>query len=121
MDVGKAIDPMSIDGQVHGAISHGMGFVLMENLLVRNGVVLNPNFGDYIIPSAMDTPEIADTILVEEPYKYAAFGMKGVGEPSILSAVPAIVNAIHHATGIWFTSLPITPDRLYKALKEAKA
>jgi CO/xanthine dehydrogenase Mo-binding subunit len=121
MDVGKAIDPLSIDGQVHGAISHGMGFVLMENLLVRNGVVLNPNFGDYIIPSAMDTPEIADTILVEEPYKYSAFGMKGVGEPSILSAVPAIVNAIHHATGIWFRSLPITPDRMYKALKEAKA
>jgi CO/xanthine dehydrogenase Mo-binding subunit len=121
MDVGKAIDPLSIDGQVHGAISHGMGFALMENLLVRDGVVLNPNFGDYIIPSAMDTPEIADTILVEEPYKYSAFGMKGVGEPSILSAVPAIVNAIHHATGIWFRSLPITPDRMYKALKEAKA
>jgi CO/xanthine dehydrogenase Mo-binding subunit len=121
MDVGKAIDPLSIDGQVHGAISHGMGFVLMENLLIRDGVVLNPNFGDYIIPSAMDTPEIADTIVVEEPYKYSAFGMKGVGEPAIISIVPSIVNAIHHATGIWFRSLPVTPDRLYKAFKEAKA
>jgi len=121
IDVGKAIDPLAIDGQVQGAISHGMGFALMENLLVKDGVVLNPNFGDYIIPSAMDTPEIADTIIVEEPYKYSAFGMKGVGEPSIISTVPAIVNAIHHATGIWFRTLPVTPDRLHKALKEAKS
>jgi CO/xanthine dehydrogenase Mo-binding subunit len=121
MDVGKAIDPLSVDGQIHGAISQGMGFVLMENLLLRDGVVLNPNFGDYIVPSAMDTPEVADTIVVEEPYKHSAFGMKGVGEPAIISIVPAIVNAIHHATGVRFSSLPVTPDRLHKALKEAKA
>jgi len=121
MDVGKMIDPLSVDGQIHGAISQGMGFVLMENLLLRDGVVLNPNFGDYIVPSAMDTPEVADTIVVEEPYKHSAFGMKGVGEPAIISIVPAIVNAIHHATGVRFSSLPVTPDRLHKALKEAKA
>ncbi len=119
MDVGKAIDPLIVDGQIHGAISHGVGFAIMENLQLRDGVVTTPGFKDYVIPSAMDTPEIDDTIVVEEPYKHAAFGAKGVGEPSIISIVPAVVNAIHHATGIRFNTLPITADRMHKALKEA--
>lgn len=119
MDVGKAIDPLIVDGQIHGAISHGVGFAIMEDLQLKNGVVINPGFKDYVIPSAMDTPEIGDTIVVEEAYKHAAFGAKGVGEPSIISIVPAVVNAIHHATGIRFSAIPITQDRMYKALKEA--
>jgi CO/xanthine dehydrogenase Mo-binding subunit len=119
MDVGKAIDPLMVDGQIHGAISHGVGFAIMENLQLKDGVVTTTGFKDYIIPSALDTPEIDDTILVEEAYKYAAFGAKGVGEPSIISIVPAVVNAITHATGIRFNTIPITPDRMHKALKEA--
>jgi len=119
MDVGKAIDPLIIDGQIHGAISHGIGFAIMENLQLKNGVVTTTGFKDYVIPSAMDTPEIGDTIVVEEAYKHAAFGAKGVGEPSIISIVPAVVNAIHHATGIRFSTIPVTPDRMHKALKEA--
>jgi CO/xanthine dehydrogenase Mo-binding subunit len=75
---------------------------------------------DYLVPSALDTPEIADSVLVEEPYKHSVFGMKGVGEPSIISIVPAIVNAVYHATGIRSQTLPLTPDRFYKLLKEAK-
>ena len=119
MDVGKAIDPLIIDGQIHGAISHGIGFAIMENLQLRDGVVTTTGFKDYVIPSALDTPEIDDTIIVEEAYKHAAFGAKGVGEPSIISIVPAVVNAISHATGIRFNTIPITPDRMHKALKEA--
>lgn len=117
MDVGKAIDPLMIEGQIHGAISQGMGFVLMEHLKVDEGLVLNPNFTDYVIPSAPDTPEVAETIIVEEPYKHSAFGAKGVGEPAIISIVSAIANAIHHATGICFNTLPITAERLHAALR----
>lgn len=119
MDVGKAIDPLLVDGQIHGAISHGVGFAIMENLQLKDGVVITTGFKDYIIPSAMDTPVIDDTIIVEEPYKHSAFGAKGVGEPSIISIVPAVVNAISHATGLRFNTLPITPDKMHKALKEA--
>jgi nicotinate dehydrogenase large molybdopterin subunit len=118
MDVGKTIDPLLVDGQIHGAISHGIGFALMEKLQLKDGIVTTPGFKDYIIPSAMDTPVIDDTIIVEEPYKYSAFGAKGVGEPSIISIVPAVVNAISHATGLRFNTLPVTPDRMHKALKE---
>jgi len=117
MDVGKAIDPLMIEGQIHGAISQGIGFVLMEQLKVDDGLVLNPNFTDYVIPSAPDTPEVAETIIVEEPYKHSAFGVKGVGEPAIISIVPAITNAIHHATGVWFNTLPVTAERLHAALR----
>jgi CO/xanthine dehydrogenase Mo-binding subunit len=119
MDVGKAIDPLLVDGQIHGAISHGVGFAIMEKIQLKDGVVITTGFKDYIIPSAMDTPVIDDTIIVEEPYKHSAFGAKGVGEPSIISIVPAVVNAISHATGLRFNTLPITPDKMHKALKEA--
>jgi CO/xanthine dehydrogenase Mo-binding subunit len=117
MDVGKAIDPLMVDGQIHGAISQGMGFALMEDLRLDGGRVLNPNFTDYIVPSSLDTPEVAETILVEEPYKHSAFGAKGVGEPSIISIVPAVTNAIYHATGISFNTIPVTAERLHAALR----
>ncbi|MGB9622394.1 MAG: xanthine dehydrogenase family protein molybdopterin-binding subunit, partial [Candidatus Bathyarchaeia archaeon] len=120
MDVGKAIDPLMIEGQIEGAVSQGMGFALMENLILKDGVVLNPSFKDYIIPSALDTPEIAKPIIVEKPYKHSAFGAKGVGEPAIISIVPAIVNAIYNATGIRFNTLPVTAEQLYKAIRRRK-
>jgi len=117
MDVGKAIDPLMIEGQIQGAVSQGIGFALMERLVVEEGVVLNPNFKDYVIPAAHDTPDVAETIVVEEPYKHSAFGAKGVGEPAIISIVPAISNAIHRATGVRLNTLPITAERLYNALR----
>jgi CO/xanthine dehydrogenase Mo-binding subunit len=117
MDIGKAIDPLMVDGQIHGAISQGMGFALMEDLRLDGGRVLNPNFTDYIVPSSLDTPEVAETILVEEPYKHSAFGAKGVGEPSIISIVPAVTNAIYHATGVSFNTVPVTAERLHAALR----
>lgn len=120
MDVGKAIDPLMIEGQIEGAVSQGIGFTLMENLILKDGAVVNSSFKDYIIPSALDTPEIAKPILVEESYKHSAFGAKGVGEPAIISIVPAIVNAIYNATGIRFNKLPITAERLYDAIRRSK-
>lgn len=119
MDCGKAIDPLIIEGQIEGAISQGMGFTLMENMeLNEQGKVLNPNFTDYVVPCSLDTPEIESCIIIEKPYKHGAFGAKGVGEPAIISIVPTIANAIYHATGKHFSSLPIRPWTLHKALKE---
>jgi CO/xanthine dehydrogenase Mo-binding subunit len=118
IDCGKAIDPLMVEGQIQGAISQGLGFVLMENLDLHKGSVMNPGFKDYIVPSSLDTPEIAETIIIEKPYKHGAFGAKGVGEPAIISIVPSITNAIHQATGFRFNNLPIKPWTLHKVLKE---
>ena len=119
MDCGKAIDPMIIEGQIEGAVSQGLGFALMENMELNDkGRVINPNFTDYVIPSSLDTPEIEPCIIVEKPYKHGVFGAKGVGEPAIISIVPTITNAIYHATGKRFSSLPIRPWTMHKALKE---
>jgi len=121
MDCGKAIDPLIIEGQIEGAISQGLGFTLMENLEVDGrGKVLNLTFTDYVVPCSHDTPEIEPCVIVEKPYKHGVFGAKGVGEPAIISIVPTIANAIYHATGKRFNSLPITPWTLHKALKEEK-
>jgi len=119
MDCGKVIDPLMIEGQIEGAISQGMGFALMENMELKDGRVMNPSFKDYVVPCSLDTPQIEPGILVEEPYRHGAFGAKGVGEPAIISVVPAITNAIHHATGLWFNTLPVQPWTLHKALREA--
>jgi len=120
MDCGKAIDPLMIEGQIEGAISQGMGFALMENLDLEDGRVMNPGFKDYIVPCSLDTPQIEPGIIVEEPYRHGAFGAKGVGEPAIISVVPAITNAIHHATGLRFNTVPVRPWTLYEALREAE-
>jgi CO/xanthine dehydrogenase FAD-binding subunit len=108
MDCGKAIDPLIIEGQTEGAISQGLGFTLMENIeLNDDGQVINPTFTDYVVPSSLDTPEIEPCIIIEKPYKHGVFGAKGVGEPAIISIVPSIVNAIYHATGQRFNTIPI--------------
>jgi len=122
MDCGKAIDPLMVEGQIEGAIGQGLGFALTENLEIGpQGQVLNDSLTDYVIPCSLDTPQVEPCIIVEEPYKYGAFGAKGVGEPAIISVVPAIVNAVHHATGLWFNKLPLQPWVVHKALKEAGA
>jgi nicotinate dehydrogenase large molybdopterin subunit len=121
MDCGQAIDPMMIEGQIEGAVGQGLGFTLMENMEINDrGQVLNPNFTDYVVPSSLDTPEIEPCIIVEKPYKHGAFGAKGVGEPAIISVVPTIANAIYHATGKRFNTIPIRPWTMHKALKEAQ-
>jgi len=117
MDVGKAIDPLVIEGQIHGAVSQGIGFTIMEHLKLKDGVVLTPGFKDYVVPSALDTPEYAPTIIVEEPYQHSAFGAKGVGEPAIISVVPAITNAIYDAVGIRLNKLPATSEKLHAAMR----
>lgn len=117
MDVGKAIDPLVIEGQIHGAVSQGIGFTIMEHLKLKDGVVLTPGFKDYVVPSALDAPEIAPIIIVEEPYHHSVFGAKGVGEPAIISVVPAIANAIYDAVGVRLNKLPATAEMLHASMR----
>jgi CO/xanthine dehydrogenase Mo-binding subunit len=114
-DVGRAINPLTVHGQVQGAVAQGIGMALSEGLIFRDGRVANAGFLDYKIPSALDLPPI-ETVLVEAPAQDGPFGAKGVGEPPIVPVPAAIANAIFNAIGVRVTSLPITPEKLRRAI-----
>jgi len=114
-DVGTAINPMLVEGQIQGGVAQGVGMALWEQVVYADGDVLNPSFKDYHMPTAADLPPI-DTILVSAPGGVGPFGAKGVGEPPIVPPAAAIANAVKAATGARVTSLPLTPERVWQAM-----
>ncbi len=114
-DVGRAINPTQVEGQIHGGIAQGLGMALMEEYVPGK----SENLHDYLIPTFGDVPEI-ETIIVEDPDPLGPYGAKGIGEPALIPTAPAILGAIHHATGVRVRRLPATPDRLRKAILEAR-
>ena len=112
-DVGRAINPTQVEGQIHGGIAQGLGMALMEEYVAGK----TDNLHDYLIPTVGDVPQIVVHI-VEAPEPLGPFGAKGVGEPALIATAPAILNAIHHATGVRITHVPATPDRVRKAIVE---
>lgn len=116
-DVGQAINPSLIEGQMDGGFSMAMGYVIYEDLAVEKGKIWNDKLSTYIIPTAMDMPEIQN-IIIEDPESTAPFGAKGIGEPVMIAVGPAILNAIYDAVGVRMTEIPVTPVKLLKAIKE---
>lgn len=114
-DCGRAINPLGAEGQIHGGVAQGIGFALYEEMVVDDGVVLNPDFRDYKCLSPKEAPEI-EAILVETIDPSGPYGAKGLGEPSLVSVAPAIANAVYDAIGVRICSLPITPEKVLKAL-----
>jgi CO/xanthine dehydrogenase Mo-binding subunit len=110
-DLGKTINPLMAEGQVHGAIAQGIGFALYEEMTIENGKVKNSNFKQYKVPRAKHIPHIT-TIFIESNDPNGPYGAKGLAEPALTPVAPAIANAIYHATGIRLTHLPMTPKRL---------
>jgi CO/xanthine dehydrogenase Mo-binding subunit len=117
-DVGKAINPISLEGQIEGGTIQGLGYALMEEMIHKNGVVVNPNLGDYYVPTSLDIPEMK-TMIVEYPGALGPFGAKAIGEPPIVLPAPAIVNAIDNAIGVRMNEIPATPDRVLLALRRS--
>ncbi|HEY5574839.1 MAG TPA: molybdopterin cofactor-binding domain-containing protein, partial [Anaerolineales bacterium] len=116
-DVGKAINPLSVEGQIQGGSTQSMGFALWEEVIYSGeGQVLNPGLLDYRIATSVDAPMV-ETLIVEVPAGDGPFGAKIAGEPSIIPPVAAIANAIAAATGVRVCDLPITPERIWRALK----
>ena len=113
-DVGKAINPMLVEGQIHGGIAQGLGFALMEQYVAGR----TDNLHDYLIPTIGDIPPI-ETILVEDAEPAGPYGAKGVGEPALIPTAPAILGAIRHATGVRIDEVPATPDRVRAAIRGA--
>jgi CO/xanthine dehydrogenase Mo-binding subunit len=118
-DCGKAINPLLTEGQVEGGVSMGVGYGVMEEMVVDHGRVKNAQFTDYVLPTALDIPTIV-TKLVERPEPGGPFGAKGIGEPALLPTAPAIVNAIQDAVGVRIRDLPATPEKILKALEEKR-
>lgn len=114
-DVGRAINPMAVEGQIEGGAQMGLGYALTEELIVENGRVLNPDFLDYRLFTSADMPKI-ETIIVETDDPGGPFGAKGVGEMGGTPTAAAIANAIYDAVGIRLTQLPMTPERVLAAL-----
>ena len=108
-DVGRALNPLSVLGQIEGGIAQGLGLAVMEEILMVNGIVKNPSFTDYLLPTALDAPDVV-AILIEEPDPQAPLGAKGVGEPPCISVTPAIAAAIRDATGRAITRVPVRPS-----------
>ncbi len=118
-DVGRVMNPQLLEGQIEGAIVQGMGTALFEELMLKDGKVLNPSFVDYKIPTSDDMPEMIIKF-VENPEETGPFGARGVAEPAMVPSAPAIANAIYKATGIRLNTMPLTAERVLAAIK-AKA
>jgi len=114
-DVGKVIHPILCEGQVEGGTLQAVGYATIEEMKLRDGKYLNDRLATYLIPTALDAPHIR-TILVEAPFSGAPHGAKGVGELPMDVGAPAVVAAIHDATGVWIHELPATPERILAAI-----
>ncbi|KAB3531648.1 molybdopterin-dependent oxidoreductase [Alkaliphilus pronyensis] len=115
-DVGRAINPKLIEGQIDGGFSMGLGYGIMEDINLQSGRIKHDRFTSYLIPTALDMPDI-DKIIIEEPEATGPYGAKGIGEPVLVAVAPAILNAIYNAVGVRMKEIPVTPERLLKALK----
>jgi CO/xanthine dehydrogenase Mo-binding subunit len=107
-DVGVALNPLSVLGQIEGGIAQGVGLAVMEEIVLQDGRVRNPSFTDYLLPTMLDMPVVVAS-LVEEPDPHAPLGAKGVGEPPCISSTPAVVNAICNAIGRSIDRVPVRP------------
>jgi putative selenate reductase molybdopterin-binding subunit len=116
-DCGRLLSPLQGEGQIEGAAIQGLGQTLYEDFIMNKGKTLNPTFVDYRMPHSVDVPDMKlIDIVTDDPD--GPFGAKEASEASIVSTPPAVVSAIHDATGIWFTELPVTPERIVTALKK---
>jgi CO/xanthine dehydrogenase Mo-binding subunit len=117
-DVGKAINPQLVEGQIEGGVVQAYGYAVTENLVVENGHILNPRLSTYLIPGILDIPEQVDSVILEVPDPRGPWGARGMAEMPFIPLAPAITAALHDATGVWFDEIPLTPGRVAAKLRE---
>lgn len=118
-DVGFAVNPANIRGQIEGSIAFGMGYALNEEIVLEQGKVQNPDLLDYKLPIIANMPSI-ESVTVEVPSRFGPYGAKGIGEPPFIPVAPAIANAIYNAVGVRMKDLPMTPEKIFNALHNPK-
>lgn len=116
-DVGRAINPRGVEGQIEGGVVQGLGQALMEEYITVDGHTTTHGFAKYILPTSLDVPQI-NCVIVEDPDPESPLQAKGIGEPALVPTAPAIMNAIYDAIGVRIKSLPATPEKILKALRE---
>ena len=116
-DVGQCINPAAVEGQIQGGAQNGQGYALSEEMLYEEGRLITPSFSEYLMPTAMDMPKV-ECIILESRSGVGPYGAKGIGEPAMTPVAPAIANAIADAIGVRVFELPITPERIVKALQQ---
>jgi CO/xanthine dehydrogenase Mo-binding subunit len=115
-DVGKAINPQQIVGQIEGAVVQAAGYTVLENFIQQDGYVISDKLSTYLIPTVLDVPQQVESIILEYGDKLGPYGARGMGEMPYIPLAPAIVNALYHATGVWFFDFPLTPERVLRGL-----
>jgi CO/xanthine dehydrogenase Mo-binding subunit len=118
-DVGRAINPREVAGQIEGGVAQGLGMALMEEVVTREGHIKNASFTDYIIPTIVDVPLI-ESVIVERPDLEGPYGARGIGEPPLIAAVPAILAAIADAIGVIVEETPATAERVWRLLHQQR-
>ncbi len=118
-DVGRAINPAAVVGQIQGGSAQGLGYALMEEVIVEDGVIQTPSLSEYLIPTSLDIP-ITQAIILESGTGVGPFGAKGIGEPALTPAAPAVANAVADAIGVRIHELPLTPERVLAAVDRAR-
>jgi CO/xanthine dehydrogenase Mo-binding subunit len=115
-DVGKAINPQQVEGQIEGAVVQAGGYGLIENFIQQDGHVTTDKLSTYLIPTILDVPEMVESVILEFADEHGPFGARGMAEMPFIPLVPAIAAAFHDATGVWMDSFPLTPERVLRGL-----
>jgi CO/xanthine dehydrogenase Mo-binding subunit len=115
-DVGKAINPLQVRGQIEGAVIQAAGYAVLENFVQREGYVQTQHLSTYLIPTIVDIPERVRSLILEYPDPNGPWGARGMAEMPFLPLAPAVVAALHSATGVWFHEFPLTPERVLRGL-----
>jgi CO/xanthine dehydrogenase Mo-binding subunit len=118
-DVGRAVNPRGVEGQIEGGVVQALGQGLMEHYRLAQGHTTTPGFAKYILPTSLDVPHIT-SVIVEDPDPIGPLGVKGIGEPAMVPTIPAVMNAIYDAIGVRITSLPASPERILEALAKKR-
>ncbi|MCJ7537403.1 MAG: molybdopterin-dependent oxidoreductase, partial [Anaerolineales bacterium] len=115
-DVGKAINPQQIVGQIEGAVVQAAGYAILEDFRQENGYVQTPHLSTYLIPTVLDIPSRVKSLILEYPDPRGPFGARGMAEMPFLPLAPALIAAVHDATGVWFNEFPLTPESVLRGL-----
>lgn len=115
-DVGRAVNPQQVQGQIEGAVVQAAGYTILENFVQKNGQTITRNLSTYLIPTVLDIPDRVESIILEYPDPIGPWGARGMGEMPFMPFAPAVVSAVHDATGVWFNEFPLTPERVLRGL-----
>ena len=115
-DVGRAVNPMLVQGQIEGGVVQATGYALIENFIQRDGYVLTSMLSNYLIPTVQDIPENVKSVILEYADPIGPYGARGMAEMPFLPLAPAVIDAVHQATGVWFFEFPLTPERVLRGL-----